>query len=332
MHPIVVTSGVDSEYVLGGFAEHLRSKGYVVHEIDFGASNADFRPLLESLSSSKVAFVTSSHANLTSRTARMITPLFWEKYPNYLAPLEILPILKPQVSVYVPHDLLSPFGDRNLDEYRFLDLFDHLLAPQDFPELQTQVGQRTQVHSAGWIKYRAHPVDQPLEAHLDALPYPRISFMISSIQFLTDKYGPAGLVQYYKSILTKGVRVKLPVWSGVEQIEEAIRNHTEAEVIDSHYSSASLIAQSDLVVCNAASSILAESILAGVPGICLLDDEAESAELKIEKLREYPQLVFHDYRSRAAIPTEVLDDVLSQKLAKRLKPIDYDFMESLICV
>lgn len=330
MQPIVVTSGVDSEYVLSGLAEYLRGNGFTVHEIDFGVTREDVRPLLRSLRESRVSYVTSSHTNLTSRMARTIVPLFLDKYPNYLAPLEIMPLLQPQVSVYVPHDLLSPFGDANLDEFRFLDMFDHIIAPYESPALQAQVGKYTRVHDAGWIKYQEGQTAGDSDSSADVRNYPRIAFFISFTQHLNAKYGPDGIAQYFQPLLTEGVRIKLPVWSGVEAIEDAIRKHTQAEVVDSRVSSASLIAQSDLVLCNGASSILAEAILSGVPGICVLDAEAEPVELKLEKLREFPQLVYHDYHRREPLPQSVRSDALAQELPKRLKPVDYAMIEGLL--
>ncbi len=332
MQPIIVTSGVDSEYVLGGLAEYLRANNCQVHELDFGVTKHDVRPLLERLSSVAVTYITSAHTNLTSRMARTIAPLLVDNYPNYLAPLEIMSILKPHVSLYVPHDLLSPFGDANLDEFRFLDLFDHIIAPYDCPELQDQVGPHTRVHDAGWIKYQQGMADVQADIVPQTRTSPRITFFISFIQHLKAKYGPIGIAEYFRPILKKGMRVKLPAWNGVEEIEDALRKHTAAEVVDSRCLSASLIAQSDLVLCNGASSILAEAILSGVPGICILDEEAEPGELKVEKLRGFPQVVFHDYRSGEEIPQVVLAQAHSQQLSKRLKAIDFAWIGSLVGV
>ncbi len=331
MQPIIVTSGVDSEYVLGGLAEYLRANNCQVYEIDFGVTKADVRPLLERLSTSAVTYITSAHTNLTSRMARTFTPWLVDSYPNYLAPIEIMSILKPQVSLYVSHDLLSPFGGSNLDEFRFLDLFDHIIAPYECPELQDQVGPLTRVHDAGWIKYRSGLIDDRADIGSQVRASPSITFFISFIQHFKDKYGPHGIAQYFKPILKKGMRVKLPAWSGVEEIEEALRKHTDAEVVDSRCLSASLIAQSDLVLCNGASSIIAEAILTGVPGICILDDEAELRVEKVEKLQGFPELIFHDY-SGEEIPQAVLDRALSQKLRNRLKAVDYAWIGSLVGV
>lgn len=330
MKPIVVTSGVDSEYVLGGLAEYLRRKDFRLHELDFGITQEDVRPLLEQLRSESVAYVTSAHTNLTSRMAETIAPHLRKKYPYYLAPLEIFAYLNPAKSFYIPHDLLSPFGEDNLEEYRFLDLFDHIMSPYDDSGLQSHIGKHTQVHHAGWIKSR--DTDQHEDSiYLPKLHnYPRITFFISFVEHLQLKYGAVGIAEHFREILVEGVRVKLPVWKGAEQIEVAIREHTDATVVNSHCQSTSLIAQSDVVICNGASSIIAESILRGVPVICLVDDEAEPALDKRKKLSGFPQVVFHDFQARTRISENAWSAALAQQLTLQLKPFDFELMNQLL--
>ncbi len=330
MKPTVITSGVDSEYVLGGLASALQAAGYGVHELDFGVIKHDVRPFLEQFSQAGVAYVTSAHTNLTSRLATSIAPHLIEKYPNYLSPLEVMAHLKPSRTFYVPHDLLSPFGDSTLDEYRFLDLYDHILAPFEVPDLQSRLGKHTRVHVAGWIKYRADSRDSHPDLSLGSATTPRVAVFLSFVEHFQKKFGAAGTADYFKPILTPNVRVKLPVWHGIEEMERAIRDRTNATVVSARCPSTSLIDQSDIVLCNGASSILAESILSGVPAICLLDSEAEPMETKQEKLKHFPQIVFHDYQAQTAVPSSLIDASLSRKPTRQLTAFDFKLVERLL--
>lgn len=330
MKPIVVTSGVDSEYVLSDLAEYLRDRDFQLHELDFGVTQGDVRPLLERLRGERVAYVTSAHTNLTSRMAKTHTPGLLKKYPNYLAPLEILAHLNPLKSFFIPHDLLSPFGESNLDEYRFLDLFDHVMSPIADSDLLNRIGKHTQIHHAGWMKFQDTDESQALIPQPKLPDTPRITFFISFVEHFQAKHGALGIAEYFKEILVAGVRVKLPVWQGVEEIEQAIREHTDATVVSARCQSTSLIAQSDVVICNGASSVAAESILRGVPVICLVDDEAELAHEKRQKLETLPQVVFHDFHARARISDDVWAAALSQQLTSQLKPFDFELMHQLL--
>jgi hypothetical protein len=335
MQPLVITSGIASEYVLGGVAADLRQRGLEVQEFDFGTFAGDARSSLSELRHRDCVYITSAHTNLTRRVASVIAPFLLQRYPHYLSPLEFMAILKPRMSLYVPHDLLSPFGDSHLDEFRFLDLFDHILAPTADPILQSRVGRHTRVHAAGWIKFRAGglPADSaPRSAALrtGASSQPRITFFISFVEHLMTKYGPSGIVEYFRPILTENVSVKLPLWQGVEEVERALRDQTPARVVPAECLSTELILRSDLVLCNGASSIQAESILLGVPAICLLDSEAEPRETKVRKLVQLPNLLFHDYETREPLPPELVQQALASGLPRRLKPFDPELVFSLI--
>ena len=155
----LLTSGVDSEYVLTDLAAHLRTKGWDVTELDFGQFKGDPRPVLDQLKQDQVGYITSAHTNLTTLVASVISPKFVELYPNYLSPLEILRYVQPKVSLYIPHDLLTPFGDTNLNEFRFLDLFDYILSPFPAPALQAALGKSVEVIQAGWIKHARRSAD-----------------------------------------------------------------------------------------------------------------------------------------------------------------------------
>lgn len=326
MKPTIVTSGVDAEYVLGELSAKLRDEGYDVIEYDFGKTKHCVLSEIKALANGNVVYITSAHTNLTQRVAAAMLGQLQNRYPNYLAPLEFLPLLKPRLSLYVPHDLLTPYGDSNLQEYRFLDLFDHVLAPYDGDSLQPLVGANTKVHDAGWIKFRGAAPLQQLPPAPSGL---RVTLFVSFVEHLQHVHGVEGFVEYLRPILTPDVRVKLPLWGGVVAMEDALRAKSPAQVVPAATNSIDLISDSDVVICNGASSIQAESSLMGKPTICLLDNEAETAETKQQKLRPFPAIRFHDYSQRQPFPDGFLSDVAAHPPARKLRPFDYDLVRRL---
>ncbi|AMV31370.1 hypothetical protein VN12_04580 [Pirellula sp. SH-Sr6A] len=328
MKPKVITSGVDSEYVLADLSEYLRSRGFEVIELDFGKVKGCVRSLLTDLSSCETVYLTSAHTILTLRTARMVAPVFAKLYPHYLAPIEIIPLLQPRASIFVPHDLLSPFGDSNLNELKFLDLYDHVLAPVVTDQLLRAAGTETQVHQAGWIKYR---VQETMTPQIEFAPSAiRVSLFLTIIQHMQFKYGIEGFVDYLRPILTPEINVKLPAWKGIEALENRIREVTGANIIPASVSSIELMEQSDLVMCNSVSSILAEASLMGKPCICLLDREGGEPDDKRLKMADFPDLIWHPYEERKPISIDVIQTATTKPLQRRIEPFDFRFVESLI--
>lgn len=328
MKPKVVTSGVDSEYVLADLAEFLRSRGFEVIELDFGKVRGCVRALLSDLSACETVYLTSAHTTLTLRTAKMVAPVFAKLYPNYLAPVEILPLLKPRSSIFVPHDLLAPFGDSNLNELQFLDLYDHVLAPVATKDLILAAGVGTQVHQAGWIKYREQNRSKTPIAF--APSEIRTSLFLTIIQHMQLKYGVDGFVDYLRPILSPAINVKLPAWKGIETLENRIREVTGANIIPANISSIDLIEASDVVMCNSISSILAEAYLMGKPCICLLDQEGGEPGDKRRKMVDFPDLIWHPYEERHPMSNEFIQSAGATKLPRRIEPFDFRFVESLI--
>lgn len=324
----IVTSGVDSEYVLSDLTQYLRQRGYDVLELDFGSIKSCVRASLSEMAKVKTVYITSAHTALSARSARMAAPQFTKLYPNYLAPVEILPLLKPISSIFVPHDLLTPFGDTNLNELYYIDLYDHVLAPYLSDELLHAAGSSCQIHDSGWIKYRENPTE--LEAIPVVEPKPHVSFLPTSIQYMQLKYGTAGFVEYLRPILGPNINIKFPAWKGIEELEKRIHAETGANIIPANVSSIELIKVSDVIICNTVSSILAEAMLLGKPCICLLDDEGEEPAVKQKKMSNFPELNWHPYRERTPIAPELIASIAKKPSPSRIKPFDFKLVESLI--
>lgn len=326
----IVTSGVDSEYVLSELCRHLRQCGHDVTELDFGSFSGDARSLLRSFDMGEAAYITSAHINFSVRLASSLVPKFAERYPNYLAPVDIIPLLRPGLSIYIPHDLLTPYGDANLNEYRFLDCFDHVMAPVQAEVVGAIVPPTTQVHAAGWIKYCRSEYPSIGEPRRRESPSPNIMLFVSMFEHLLSRFGVEGLVDYFRPILVPGARIKLPAWNGARDVEQALAAVAGIEVVPTDVGTAGLILDADIVVCNGASSIHAEASMLGRPTICLLDDEGISRAEQRHKLATLPNVAFHDYRRREPIPRSLIAHVLGAITPAVLKPFDFALVEKIV--
>lgn len=334
--PDVVLSGVASEYVLGDLAEHLRNHGHRVHEFDFASFKGDAVTALRFLADRQCTYITSAHTNLTVSMAEVLVPLFPVHYPNYLAPLEILGILRPRQSIFIPHDLLTPFGDNNLNEYRYLDLFDHVLAPFQAPALQAVLGAHTKIHTTGWIKHANIPEEKDMGSEFSKnvkyseISQPKVAVFISMIEHLRWKYGDDGVYEYIKPLFNSNIQLKLPDWSGVEAIELLCKNDDKCNIFPSKGNAIDLIKSADIVVCNGASSIHAEANLMGRPIICLVDDEGITESEQKNKLSHLQNIYFHDYRNREPLPKSLLLDMKERKKNQAELKFSFDYVASLI--
>jgi hypothetical protein len=326
----VLTSGVDSEYVLAQLCGYLRQNRWDVTELDFGSFKGDPRNLIGNFKGEDTVYITSAHTNLTLRVAEVIAPKMPDLYPNYLSPLEIIRAVNPALSIYIPHDLLTPYGDTNLNEFRFLDLFDYVLAPTASPALQAALGLETKVVDAGWIKHANLNISSP-RIRTAANDRPKVALFVSMLEHLRWRYGIEGVASYFAPLLKANVRIKLPAWSGVDKIEVALQEAGEAEVVPSQENSINLILESDIIVCNGASSIHAEAVLMGRPAICLLDDNGVSTAEQRSKLRDFPNIYFHDYRRRQDLSDSLLESLIAtnEGLAP-IKPFDFAIIERII--
>lgn len=323
----VVTSGADSEYVLGDLVQYLRSNHVEVVDFDFGKVDGCIKKKLSELSHQSTIYITSAHTTLSRRVAKLIIPRFCANYTNYLAPVEVMALLRPRISIFTPHDLLSPYGDSNVNEFSNLDLYDYVLAPFSADELQQQVGSATKCIEAGWIKY--HKLLPEAFMSLRGEPL-KIVLFVTMIQHLLMKYGDQGMVDYLRPVLKKNVYVKMPAWKGIEPVERLIREQTEATLVDADTSSIRLIQAADLVISSTISSILAESIYFGKPSICLLDDEGESAAVKQAKMAHLQGLTWFPYFDRQELPEDFLLETAQRKVTGRLQPFDFDIVLSII--
>jgi hypothetical protein len=131
-------------------------------------------------------------------------------------------------------------------------------------------------------------------------------------------------------LLAPNVRIKLPVWSGADEVEAALREIGRGNVMPAQASSTEMILDADVVICNGASSIHAEATLMGRPTICLLDDcFIPSSDVK-RRLRSFPDIHYHDYASRQPIPNEFLYRIAADNRQEAAPAFDYSLVERII--
>lgn len=327
MGQTVLTSGVHSEYVLGALSSYLRHQGINVIELDFGVVKDDVKNKLHQLAADRLVYITSAHTNFSVRVAQQLAPIFAESYPNYLCPLEIMPLLGSNFkSVYVPHDLLTPYGDTNLQEFRFLNIFDHILAPGNAEALKATIGGRTEVHEVGWIKFNSETrrTTRPPEAS-DL----KVAVFITMLEHLRLMFGQQGLIDYVKPIMKDGYSIKLPTWHGVEAVENAMQN-AGIHVVPAEVSSIELIDQSDVVICNGASSIHAEASYMGKPTICLLGEEGISSVGQRQKLSAFPEIIFMSHEQLGSLNESQLKIIAGGKGSRSPKVFDFSYVANVI--
>ncbi len=145
---------------------------------------------------------------------------------------------------------------------------------------------------------------------------PKVVLFVSLVEQLKLAFGIPGIVDYLRPVFCKNVAVKLPAWKGLGTLEELLRATGLVEVIPAEANSIELIEQADVVVCNGVSSVHAEAALMGRPTICLLDDQGLTVSEQRQKLRRLPNIYFHDYRARTAIPCSLYEQLAGQSFAR----------------
>jgi hypothetical protein len=156
----------------------------------------------------------------------------------------------------------------------------------------------------------------------------KVSVFISMIEHLRLKLGLNGLVEYIRPIIKEGYRVKLPAWHHIELVEDALRMEG-IDVIPSRESSIDVISQSDIVICNGASSIHAEAGYMGKPIICLLGEEGISSSDQRTKLSHLRNISFFTHSQLCSFdPAKTVSRKVDQ--TKSPKKFDFSYVSKLV--
>jgi hypothetical protein len=318
----IVLSGAASEYVLGPLEQRLIRSGFEVVALDFLQFKGDAVSTLKAIDGKSTAFITSGHINLSLAVAKYLSPKFSIQFPNYLSPLQIMANLRPAISIFVPHDLLHPFGAENLGELRFIDLFDYVLVPYGTPVPVIDSKSTTAFIQAGYTKALAE--FSPLQL-FESNDEPKVALFICGLYELLASLSDSQIIDYFSPLIGPNVRIKLPLDANSSRIESLFERKFPGSTVASDVNSLDLIRQSDLVIANSVSSIHVEADLMGKMVVCLADPSRYDLASQRQLLSNLNGLLFHDYSSRAPI-THLMDLAQEAKTVTLSKgPIDFDY-------
>lgn len=246
----ILTSGVGSEYVLGHLSKMLRSKGHNV--IEFNLLNFKENPydFIKTLKSQNFSYITSAHTNLNYRLASHFSPMYAEEYPRLISPMEIIAAIEPNIAMYIPHDLQSPYGENNISEIDYLDIYDYIISPfkEDIIEKKLK---RAKVVYGGWIKSYNDIKFSIKNSKI------RNVYFISNFHFIRERYSPIKLASLFADI-KKHTYIKFPEWIDANKYEtEFIKKGFN--IIPSRTLSTNIIKAFDNIICDNLGSIFAES-------------------------------------------------------------------------
>lgn len=296
--------GHGCEYVLNPLYEEMKSQGYNCIEVD--TLSSDIESLLPSLKEQKLVFLTSAHLLLDHENFTY----FYKTDHKIYSPIELLSILKPTLSVFMPHDLSSPVS---YDEYPYLSLFDLCLLPW---EGLNALNNYVDCVEVGWPKTgialqeeSKHPPNNHLPINTSNSPldpegspvycvtspvnskpsYPAIWFLSNLINHLDQ--GFEHLLKWIEPLTSQNVAIKLPQWTDIKAIEDRLTK-AGVTVIPSDTNIFEAMDLTDTVISNGTSSIVTESCLYGKQTINIRSN-CEFADSKM-LFSHLPEISFFD--------------------------------------
>lgn len=275
MKTIYLFYGFGGEYVLHKLFL-LMSPQYNCVEID-ALSIKNSKVMVDKLRGQSVVFVTSAHFLLDKRN-------FTDFYPNknqFYSVIEIISLLEPIKSIYVPHDLTQPLIAHEIE---YLNQFDLFLSPcEPYTTAYSSICPTVEV---GWIKY-------PNKTE-------NIKASNKAIWFLSDFiiHIKMGKEKSYKSnvpLLNQGVSIKFPVWENSLEFTDYYRKQG-VDVYNPEIASINLIKCHDIIFTNGLSSLVAESYLSGKTTVNIMenshygDDGIQTLETAYPDLQIYTKI------------------------------------------
>lgn len=327
---LIVASGVASEYVLGPLCQFLSKRGHEVHCFNFSTPD-DIMPAINRLAGRDAIYLCSSHHNFSSRVSESIYKVTINAFPSYRSGAEIMPVLRPAKSVYVPHDLLMPYGIDRLDELYYLGLYDHIFAIAKDKALESFLPADTQINVMGWIK---NHTDMPVFKAPSTFPdnKPKVIFFFADLSLLVTRHGVEETVNRYRSILADNVLVTYPPWPGLDldRLVELLLEAGCAGVVPWTVEPPELIKWADVVVCNSPSSVCAEASIMGRTVISLLTNDCNPISYKIKSLSRISNVLLYDYQDRNPIPEALYHQAIEQKRESAVKTFSFEKAERIL--
>lgn len=263
--------GYGGENSLMPLADYLTAKGENVLVIDdqrFPFSRADMlRRLHEIRAEYRIVFITSSHVWFDQATYRYFDLV---DDPEVFSPLEMLGYLKPDLSVYYPHDMSEFLHD---SEIPFLENFDLVLLPYRNNLYYRIARIAKRVETVGWIKKARATTPK---RHEPGQRYTAV-FFPSHVPDFYQRLGTQGFADWFMKTIDKEIPIKMGAGDvGIRPILQEAGytfldpSQTVYDAVDTH----------DLVIGSGTSSIIFEAALSGIPAISLLDGNESDAYIR----------------------------------------------------
>ena len=191
--------------------------------------------------------------------------------------MEVIGLLKPVRSVYIPHDLTQPLIA--YEDY-FLSQFDLFLSPCE--PFTSAYASFCKTEEVGWAKYKKSVGEKSLALN-------KAIWLLSDF-ILHIKMGKEKSFRFLESILAQGVAIKFPYWPGSDSFEKFFSNQG-VKVYPAAENSIELILGHQIIITNGLSSIIAESYFLGKPTVNIIEGSHYGKErLLLSEL--FPDLLF----------------------------------------
>jgi hypothetical protein len=239
--PVFLFFGYGVEYSLHDLCQYLVEAGESCVEIDM-LDYPDVEGALRALEGRRLVLVTSAHF-LHDR----FNLCFERPGCKIVSLLHVISTLRPERSIYYPHDLKDPVRG---EELPYLPLFDLFLSP--LPQLQA-LETYLPVKQVGWIKR------VPKQARImpeDFNPGGAVFFPGNYEYYL--KQGLDRFYDDYRPLFDTGAAVKLPYWHENSGFEEFLRERG-VKVYPSKANSLHVMEENETVFTQALSSICIEA-------------------------------------------------------------------------
>lgn len=290
MKTLYLFYGFGCEYVLHDLFQAMEND-YECLEIDV-LTIPNSKKIINQLIGKSVVFVTSAHFLLDQSNFFNYYPNYYPNKNTFYGPLEIIALLKPIKSVYIPHDLTQPFIQY---EDKFLNQFDLFLSPcEPYTSAYSLICPTAEV---GWVKY--HQLATTIK------PRNKVIWFLSDFT-LHVKMGKEKSYEINAPLLTQGVSLKFPVWNSADEFTQYYRMQG-VDVYDPRVISYNLIKAHDIIITNGLSSIVAESYLIGKTTVNIMENSHYGADGLQILQTNYPELQIYttiqDVKINNILPT-----------------------------
>jgi len=299
--PLFLFYGVEGESVLAPLCAAMRERGHRCVEIVAGGEG-DAAARIAALAAqrpARVVLVTCAHF--------VHDAVAMEQYlgiAGALAPQEVRARLRPELTVYVPHDLSGPL---RWDEIAQLGMVDLYLGASD---AERMFRRRTDVEIVGWARYLGEGSAAPRRRG-------RALWLYSDAESSLRRDGPAAVHGRMLPFMRKWCAIKFAPYAANRALEDLLRADGHA-VVDSAERPADLAPCFDLIATNGESSVVRETGLIGKP-VFILTDPALFPQRQLSRLWQFADMPnVHCVPDLDAIPGHVVG------AEPRLKAFDMD--------